>query len=132
MSKNWVYLYKPKEHNVVCYRIEDPSVWVGNPLAAINPDVTDLKKIKRHHLKVADHTLQVCNTEEKEAADAFHNALGKTSLISTVIQEVEKEVIKEIPVEIKVDRVVTKYKLPTWGYYTHAGLALAIVYLLWR
>lgn len=128
-----VWFFYP--YNAKVWKVTEVESYAGLNGVLINPDLSELraKGVKPHHWKVVEGLVVEKSEEEKAEVNAWHAKNMQTNpKVITVEKEVVKTVIQEVPVEIKIDRVTTKYKMPSWSYFTHGGLVGLIAYLLFR
>ena len=131
--KNKVYIYNPTMHNVVDYVIDEPLTWGGVKNALINPDLSKVKGLKRHHWKFEGDKVVPKTEEEMAASTAFH----ETNIVPFP-HIVEKEFIVERPVIItkEVEKIVVRikevYKTPSWNYYIISFLGILSLGLIGR
>ena len=103
MSKNFAYIYNEDQHNVTSVTIADPTPYKGRKNCLINPDLSDVQHLKRHHWKIEGDRFVPKTEAEKIASDKFHKqnvADNKTVLFVDKIIEVPVEIIKEVQVEV--------------------------------
>ena len=115
MSKNVAYIYKPEEHNVYSYNIEDPTPFLNTKNCLINPDLSKVLDLKRQYWKIVNNEFVPKTDAEKTISDLHHSkkSIKNNFLVEVpveIIKEVEKirEVIREVPVE--VIKIIEKIK----------------------